>query len=184
MAGAQQPVTGTPTPAEPAVEAPAEEKKTVKPNGENGFPTETPIAEMTVEQRESYWRYQSKKHETAEEKARNTASEQQKQLADTLRENAKLKLQREHSNLTDDVFEGLAPQDATAEQLTTWGTKMAAVLAKVATPAAPAQTENLQVEPEPKAPTLAQTVRMISQPKAPKPTSSSYEDTFKKFRKQ
>ena len=32
--------------------------------GESGFPAQTPLAEMTVEQREAYWKHQARKHET------------------------------------------------------------------------------------------------------------------------
>lgn len=32
--------------------------------GEPGFPAQTPLAEMTVEQREAYWKHQARKHET------------------------------------------------------------------------------------------------------------------------
>ncbi|HEY3557391.1 MAG TPA: hypothetical protein VGL05_08005, partial [Kribbella sp.] len=31
----------------------------------NGFPENTPLAEMTVEQREAYWKHQARKHENA-----------------------------------------------------------------------------------------------------------------------
>ena len=38
-------------------------KNAARDNGEHGYPTSTPLTEMTVEQREAYWRHQSKKHE-------------------------------------------------------------------------------------------------------------------------
>lgn len=38
-------------------------KNAARENGEHGYPTSTPLTEMTVEQREAYWRHQSKKHE-------------------------------------------------------------------------------------------------------------------------
>lgn len=38
-------------------------KGDARENGEHGYPTSTPLTEMTVEQREAYWRHQSKKHE-------------------------------------------------------------------------------------------------------------------------
>ena len=42
----------TPTPTPPANDA-----------GEHGFPKDTPTEQMTVEQREAYWRYHARKHE-------------------------------------------------------------------------------------------------------------------------
>ena len=44
-------------------EAPSGPKGGARENGEHGYPTSTPLTEMTVEQREAYWRHQSKKHE-------------------------------------------------------------------------------------------------------------------------
>lgn len=57
------PETETPTaPAAPAAPTPAEPST---PNGEHGFPANTPVSEMDVEQREAYWKHQAKVHETA-----------------------------------------------------------------------------------------------------------------------
>ena len=61
-------------------------------NGEHGFPVNTPVAEMTVEQREAYWRQQAKKHEAAWKSVRdrNLTPEQildmEQRLADMERE--------------------------------------------------------------------------------------------------
>jgi hypothetical protein len=46
----------------PAPQAPAEPST---PSGEPEFPAETPLSEMTLEQREAYWKHQAKVHETA-----------------------------------------------------------------------------------------------------------------------
>ena len=35
------------------------------PEQPNGFPVDTPLSEMSVEQREAYWKHQSRKHEDA-----------------------------------------------------------------------------------------------------------------------
>ena len=55
----------TPTQQQPPQqqEAPSGPKGGARENGEHGYPTSTPLTEMTVEQREAYWRHQSKKHE-------------------------------------------------------------------------------------------------------------------------
>lgn len=47
----------------------AQEQGTNEPDqseagGDSGFPAQTPLAEMTVEQREAYWKHQARKHES------------------------------------------------------------------------------------------------------------------------
>jgi hypothetical protein len=57
-------------------------------NGEEnklGFPEDTPLAEMTVEQREAYWKHKARKHENAV-KAFPKDYDEQKALADKWRE--------------------------------------------------------------------------------------------------
>lgn len=63
----------------------------VRESGEHGYPLNTPLTEMTVEQREAYWKHRSRKHEDAWKSVseRNLTPEQilenQKEL-DTLRQ--------------------------------------------------------------------------------------------------
>lgn len=59
--------TPAPTP-DPVVEppadpAPVDPAPATKPNGPNGFPESTPLAEMSPDQQASYWKFQSRKHE-------------------------------------------------------------------------------------------------------------------------
>jgi len=42
-----------------------DENKMPKQNNEHGYPDDTPIAEMTIEQQAAYWKRQSRKHEAA-----------------------------------------------------------------------------------------------------------------------
>jgi len=56
MAETTPPVT-PPVPTPPPVEQPKAP--------ETGFPADTPVAEMSLEQREAYWKHQAKYHETA-----------------------------------------------------------------------------------------------------------------------
>lgn len=50
-------------PQQPAPQEPQARPGHVRENGEHGFPPATPLTEMTVDQREAYWRHQAKKHE-------------------------------------------------------------------------------------------------------------------------
>lgn len=51
------------TTPEPKPTAPAKPAEPSTPSGDNGFPADTPISEMTGEQRENYWKHQARKHE-------------------------------------------------------------------------------------------------------------------------
>lgn len=86
---------------EAAPEAPAADRssdassngqRSAAQNGDHGFPPATPLAEMTVEQREAYWKHQAKQHETKWKKVRDSnltpdqVIEMQQQLDDLNRE--------------------------------------------------------------------------------------------------
>jgi hypothetical protein len=65
-----QPPVPAPPPAVPPAPAPAPPATGQPPApagspGPNGFPENTPLAEMTTEQREAYWKHQARKHENA-----------------------------------------------------------------------------------------------------------------------
>ncbi len=83
---------GTPPPADPPADPPppaADDK---------GFPADTPIAEMSVEQREAYWKHQARKHEQAwKDKAGDLTPEQVDQLRQAAAELEQFKRQ----NLSD-----------------------------------------------------------------------------------
>ena len=55
------PATPTTPPVTPPVPAPP---TPTDPPAPTGFPADTPLTEMTVEQREAYWKHQARKHET------------------------------------------------------------------------------------------------------------------------
>src|SRR5690349_19240148 len=50
-----------PTPPAPTPPVPTPPAPTDPPTG---FPADTPLTEMTVEQREAYWKHQARKHES------------------------------------------------------------------------------------------------------------------------
>lgn len=62
--GSQQPA-GTPpqTPAPQGDPTPAPQGQSGQQEPDKGFPADTPLVEMTVEQREAYWKHQARKHE-------------------------------------------------------------------------------------------------------------------------
>ena len=53
----------TPTP-DPAPATPTPTPPPSPQSSDNGFPADTPLTEMSVEQREAYWKHQARKHET------------------------------------------------------------------------------------------------------------------------
>lgn len=57
------PTPPAPTPPAPTPPAPTPPAPT-DPPAPTGFPADTPLTEMTVEQREAYWKHQARKHET------------------------------------------------------------------------------------------------------------------------
>lgn len=67
QAGQQRQPVPTPPPAPPAGQG--------APVNPHGYPENTPLAEMTAEQRESYWKYHARKHETAAQAAARRVAE-------------------------------------------------------------------------------------------------------------
>lgn len=64
LGGSGDPAPGTPPPdpappADPPVDPPAQPPA----SGANGYPADTPVADMTAEQAANYWRAQARKHE-------------------------------------------------------------------------------------------------------------------------
>lgn len=68
--GTGQGAPPAPTPAvppvgQPPVGTPTQGQPQGTQNGPNGYPESTPLAEMTADQREAYWKAMARKHETA-----------------------------------------------------------------------------------------------------------------------
>lgn len=62
--GTQEPATGQPAPTTPTPAQPVPSQQPVQAaTGERGYPENTPVAEMTVEQQAAYWRHHARKHE-------------------------------------------------------------------------------------------------------------------------
>lgn len=60
---AQQPPVTPPVPTPSQVFPPQQPTPAARPVGEHGYPENTPLAEMTVDQREAYWKRQARQHE-------------------------------------------------------------------------------------------------------------------------
>lgn len=110
-------------PADPTPDAPAGDPPTPgpppakpEPKGDQGFPENTPLAEMTVEQRENYWRAMARKHEkTVKERA--DYDDLKKQAAEAK------KLRKERETETETQIR-VAREEARAEALAEVGTRL------------------------------------------------------------
>ncbi|MFI5777021.1 hypothetical protein [Nocardia sp. NPDC051570] len=93
---------------------------TAVPMTKHGFPAETPLAEMSIEQQLAYWRHQSRKHEDASKALRGgvTADDAQK-LKDRITELERERLSEGERAKTDalDAARAEAAQQARAELL-------------------------------------------------------------------
>jgi len=62
--GTAEPATGQPAPVAPAPTAPAPDQQPAQATaGDRGYPDNTPVADMSVEQQAAYWRHHARKHE-------------------------------------------------------------------------------------------------------------------------
>lgn len=118
--------TPTPTPAAPTNEGAPKPKPPVTPatptsDETHGFPENTPLTDMTVEQREAYWKHKARKWE------KNASSRED--YEEVKRERDALKAQ----TMTDaEKAIEQAKKDATAETAQKYGSKMAETVMRVA----------------------------------------------------
>jgi len=76
-----------------------ENKMTQKQNNEHGYPDDTPIAEMTIEQQAAYWKRQSRKHESEKKDLLAAANDPANQPVDREALKAELRQEIEAENL-------------------------------------------------------------------------------------
>lgn len=104
----------------------------------DGYPADTPVSQMTVEQQVAYWRTQSRKHEDREKALNKQLSEAngddlkakvadlEQRLAERDVSDAKKDVRLAHPEITDTVFELCEASDPDA--IRAWGDKMAQIL--------------------------------------------------------
>lgn len=105
-----------------------------------GYPQDTPIAEMTPDQQAAYWKYHSRKHEADATQKQERLEETDRKLQEALRRADLAELRLHHPALTDDILQ-FAPEDRNKLE------EFAQALESVARPEQPPETTDPAPEP-------------------------------------
>lgn len=186
--GNKEPEAAKPTPLDVAKESHKEtEAEPEQENEDRGFPLNTPETEMTAEQRAAYERFNGRKHEKAEKKARAELEEAQRVLNQTKAENAKLSLRLSHPEVPRETMDKiLALSTASdADSIKEWGEKAVQVFAGAA-PTQPTNTADPTADtagekPKPITPVsdVAKQAYSAGAVHAPKPAHSTFDEAYK-----